>query len=278
MDKKDSILSPILIGSGIAVAALCGVGLYLYLSKNEEEEESRHLSREAILEKLDEELKSIVKPEKISAEQNGAQSGMKIYDQEFSKIVYKTLSKYATMMKHSLNSQSFEQKIEMLRDEDDEGYRKIFFESEKEEISALKKVTDKVLKGIGIMEQDYVFSLNYHSKDAEFKKELMAIQEELTQELFTDDEINPPLPDDLTAEVAQEIKDFAKESTERVLRELPQKFRDANILQNEISFEVAKLDDVIFVKYGYKNKVVLEAFRKYNLLPQQPGAAMNMPS
>lgn len=147
---------------------------------------------------------------------------------------------------------------------------------EKNEIVALKKVTDRVLKGIGIMEQDYVFSLNYHSKNPQFKKDLLQIQGELTTELFSEEELNPTIPEELTKEKAIEIKDFAKENTERVLRELPQKYRDPATLQDEISFEVAKLDDIIYVKFGYKNKVVLEAFKHYNLLPQQPGQAMNM--
>ena len=70
---------------------------------------------------------------------------------------------------------------------------------------ALKEVTDKVLWGIKIMEQDYVFSLNYHSKNEEFKKSLMAIQEDLTKELFTKDELSPELPESLTKEKVEKI-------------------------------------------------------------------------
>ena len=69
MDRKN-----ILIGSSIALLAFTGVGLYFYLSSSEEEGEVKYQSKEEILDKLDEELKGIVKPEKISAEQNGAQS------------------------------------------------------------------------------------------------------------------------------------------------------------------------------------------------------------
>jgi hypothetical protein len=36
-----------------------------------------------------------------------------------------------------------------------------------------------------------------------------------------------------------------------------------------MSFEIAKLDDVIFIKYRYRNKVVIKAFEKYGLLGRQ---------
>ena len=62
---------------------------------------------------------------------------MKVYDEEFAQKVYRTLSKYATMMKHSLSnlsciylldSQTFEDKINCLKEGDHEGYRTIFLE------------------------------------------------------------------------------------------------------------------------------------------------------
>ena len=81
---------------------------------------------------------------------------------------------------------------------------------------ALKEVTEKVLRGIGIMEQDYVFSLNYHSKNPDFKKKLLQIQYDLTNELFSEEEINPQIPESLTAEKAKEIRDFAREKTNKV--------------------------------------------------------------
>lgn len=42
-----------------------------------------------------------------------------------------------------------------------------------------------------------------------------------------------------------------------------------------MAFEIAKLDDIIYLQYEYKNTEVIKAFEKYNLLARHaPGATM----
>ena len=71
------------------------------------------------------------------------------------------------------------------------------------------------------------------------------------------------IPESLTEEVATEIRDFARDSTNEIIRDLSSRITDQNLLQEKISFEIAKLDDIIYVKFGYTNKEVIKAFEKY---------------
>jgi hypothetical protein len=118
------------------------------------------------------------------------------------------------------------------------------------------------------MEQDYVFSLNYHSKNPETKVKMLKIQEDISNELFTPEEINPVVPESLTKEKTIEIRNFARDKTSEIMQQSQKGAKDQNQLQDILSFEIAKLDDVIYIEFGYKNKVVIEAFKKYDLLPQ----------
>lgn len=122
------------------------------------------------------------------------------------------------------------------------------------------------------MEQDYVFSLNHLSKNPEFKQELISIQEKISKELFDEEYTNPTIPEDLDVSKAMEIRDFARETTNKILQDYSQLIKDPNQLQDKISFEVSKLDDVIYLKYGYRNKVIIKAFEKYGIL-ERKGAA-----
>lgn len=132
----------------------------------------------------------------------------------------------------------------------------------------IRNVTEQILLSIGIMEQDYVFSLNHHSKDPKTKEKMIKIQGEISHELFTPEEINPVVPESLDEKTTIEIRDFARNKTNEIMQQSPKDAKDQYQLQDILSFEIAKLDDVIYLEFGYKNKVVIEAFKKYNLLPK----------
>ena len=123
------------------------------------------------------------------------------------------------------------------------------------------------------MEQDYIISLNHHSKNTEFLLKISKTQEEISKEIFGDS-LETEMPESLTEEVAIEIRDFARDTTNGIIRDLSGRISDQSLLQEKISFEIAKLDDIIYVKYGYTNKEVIKSFEKYNLLAKREDVNM----
>jgi hypothetical protein len=121
------------------------------------------------------------------------------------------------------------------------------------------------------MEQDYVLSFSTYSKDPQFKAKQKDIETQITTELFGEKKLHE-VPDALTKEITVEIKEFARIEAEKILTQLSSKNLSKEIIQSHYSFEMAKLDDIIYIKYGFKNSEVLAAFKKYNLLPQRETA------
>lgn len=175
--------------------------------------------------------------------------------------MYYLLSKYATRLKKSITESAFKEKIRLLRNNDNQGYAKEFYRAENDEIKELKELTKKILSHLKIMEQDYIISLNHHSKNQEFLLKIQSTQEEISKEIFGDT-LDTEMPESLTEKVATEIRDFARDTTNQIIRDLSSRITDQAVLQEKISFEIAKLDDIIYVKYGYTNKEVIKSFEK----------------
>ena len=190
--------------------------------------------------------------------------------------VYYLLSKYATRVKRSLSETSFNKKIRFLKEEEEEEYKKEFYKNQREEAQELDRVTNMILTKLRMMEQDYILSLNYHSEKPDFKAKLIKIQESISEELFGNVDQNK-IPDELTKEVATKIRDFAKETTNQIIMDASQKIKDPNLLQERIKYEVARLDDIIYVKFGFKNKDVIKAFEKYELLSKKALSQSGVP-
>ena len=110
------------------------------------------------------------------------------------------------------------------------------------------------------MDQDYVISLNFHLQKEVFKNKLIDIQNKVSLEIFGED--YDKIPESLTKEKAIEIRDYARIETSRILNELSRKFADQNMLQRQANFEITKLDDISYIKYGYTSREVLKAFEK----------------
>ena len=110
------------------------------------------------------------------------------------------------------------------------------------------------------MDQDYVISLNFHLQKEVFKNKLIDIQNKVSLEIFGED--YDKIPESLTKEKAIEIRDYARIETSRILNELSKKFADQNMLQRQANFEITKLDDISYIKYGYTSREVLKAFEK----------------
>lgn len=190
-----------------------------------------------------------------------------MYSEKFTLKLYYLLSKYATKMKKTIEERAFETRIELLRKGLHQEYEKEYYAVEKEEMESLKNITQAVLSGLKIMEQDYIISLNFHSNSDKFKEQLLKIQQEISIEVFGDT-LEAQVPESLNKELTEEIRDFARNSTNKIMEDASRTYKDQAILQEKLQFEIAKLDDVIYVEYGYRNKEVIKAFEKYNLLPK----------
>lgn len=170
-------------------------------------------------------------------------------------------------MNKLISDAHFDKKIELLENNDHLGYAKEFIESEQEEAFAIQKVSAIILNHFKLMDQEYIISLNYHSQSEEFRKRLIEIQTQVSIEVYGANYFNE-IPESLTKEKAIEIRDFARSETTRIITELSNKISDPMLLQKQANFEIAKLDDVAYIKFGYKSKEVLKAFEKYNLLEE----------
>jgi hypothetical protein len=262
------------LGLGAGAVALTAIGVYLYVNSEDDEAIKGIETREAIYKELEEELSKIKKPKK-GVHNDPNETNTIVYNKEFTLKVYYLLSKYATRMKKSISDQSFNKKVRYIREENEEAYKKEFYKNEKEESVELKEVTNVLLTKLKLMEQDYIMSLNFHSDKPGFKDTLIKTQGDISKELFGED--LHQVPEDLDREKATEIRDFARETTNKIIMELSQTIKDQGILQDRISFEIAKLDDIIYVKYGYKNKEVIKAFEKYELLSKRALGASGVP-
>ena len=190
-----------------------------------------------------------------------------MYNADFIATLYYLLAKYATKMNKLISDAHFDKKIELLENNDHLGYAKEFIESEQEEAFAIQKVSAIILNHFKLMDQEYIISLNYHSQSEEFRKRLIEIQTQVSIEVYGANYFNE-IPESLTKEKTIEIRDFARSETTRIITELSNKISDPMLLQKQANFEIAKLDDVAYIKFGYKSKEVLKAFEKYNLLEE----------
>ena len=80
---------------------------------------------------------------------------------------------------------------------------------------------------------------------------------------------NDELPEGLTLEKAKEIRDYAQTETQKILAQVQAQGGNQQNFQEKFLFEVSKLDDIIFIKYGFRNTEVLKSFHKFNLVPGQ---------
>lgn len=135
-----------------------------------------------------------------------------------------------------------------------------------EEVMAFEnQVTKKILKDLDIEIMEYANSLNHYSLDKQFVKELDWIETKAVKKLLAD-EPTPDIPEDLTIEVAKQIQMYAQKKICKILSELEETHKDPIVLKNESFFGMKKVDDLVFVKYGYQSKVVMAAFQEYCLV------------
>ena len=178
------------------------------------------------------------------------------------------LNKYTTFFKICEDEESFQKRISLLKSGNDEEYKKSRDEYDLEEQKKIDVVQKEIFEGFGCSENDYMQGYQRCSTKPEFVRKMQVLQHKVVEEVQSANNVD--LPEGLTKEKAQEIRDFAKQKTQSIVMGLQRTETDQQVFNQKFMFEVSKLDDVIYMNYGYKNTDVLKAFQTYNLIPKQP--------
>lgn len=262
--KKVAIIAGVTAGVLIA-----GYGIYYIFSGDEEDETVNSTSKpQKTFEELLVEIKA--EAEKLKNVEKMSEGKM---NEDYIVNVFYILTKYVAVLKTLDNNELFEKRIEALKNEQHAEYRKLRVEHDALESKRMTEIQNTILGEFGITELEYTQGYQNSLTSPSFTQKMQAKQTEVVQEVQS---MNPDeeLSEDLTKEVAIEIRDFAKKLTQETIYKLQATITDQQRFQEEFMFEISKLDDIIYVKYGFKNTEVLKAFKKYNLVPQA-GAPMS---
>ena len=261
MESKKNVL---ILGAAAAGVALLGAALYYIFSKHENEEaqietKSEELSIDEIKKTMNAEIEKMKNTEK--------KDGTKL-TQDYILNIFYVLTKYTALAKISEDNKSFEKRIEVLKTGNNEEYEKIRKQWDEEENKKMQEIQSIIFDKFETNDVEYMTSYQTHIMKPAFIQKMQTLQQKVVDEVQN---INPEVdvPEALTKEVAEEIRDYAKESTQKVLQHLQSTCKNQQEMSDKFMFEVSKLDDDIYIKYGYKNTVVLKAFQKYNLIPKQ---------
>lgn len=257
MDSKKLAI----IGGITAGIVLVGGLAYFMMSGDQVEEETKDEKEtfDDLLDKMKAEIKKRNTSPKLD---NGRINGDYLIN------VFYILSKYTAMVKLVEDQDAVNTRVELLRAGKDAEYEKVRRETEEEDNKKMETIQNIAMTEFDITEQEYQMGYQTNVLNPSFIQKLNDVQGEIVREIQS---VNPDegLPEGLTREKAVEIRDFAKEQTQKKLIELQRSVTNQSELQEKFMFEVAKLDDVILMKYGFKNTDVLKAFTKYNLIPKQ---------
>lgn len=191
---------------------------------------------------------------------------------EFILNVFYVLTKYTALSKLIENEESFNQRIEALREGNDEEYERLRRETDNDENNKMQQLQDIAMADFDTNEQEYVNGYQSNLMQQSFIIKMQTLQQEIVNDLSRPGDND--IPEELTKEKAIEIRDFAKTETQKTLMQLQSTMTNQAEFQEKFMFEVSKLDDIIFIKYGFKNTDVLKAFQHYNLIPNQGGQMM----
>jgi hypothetical protein len=252
--------------AGITAAVLlAGAGIYYFATQGEAEAEK---VPQKTFDQLVEEMRAEIAKSKNVEKMDGAKiSG------EFILKVFHVLTKYTAVAKILDNEDAFNKRIEALREGNNEEYEKLRKETDAEENKRMQHLQDVAMADFGTTENEYIQGYQGNLLQPAFIQKMQGLQTEIVKEIQT---LNPDdeLPEALTKEKAIEIRDFAKAETQKKIMELQSTMTNQNEFQEKFMYEVSKLDDVIFINYGFKNTDVLKAFQQFNLIPKQGGGMM----
>ena len=217
------------------------------------------LTYDELMEKLKTEINSLKDTPKMD--------GTKL-SEEFILNVYEVMTKYTTLFKICEDESGFQKRIELLKEGKDSEYEQLRRQMDAEQVQKMQDLQNEVFTQFGTNEAEYMTGYQSHAFKPGFAAKLQETQKKVVEQVQKSDE-NADLPDGLTKEVAEEIRDYAKSETQKTLRELQSTITNQNEFQEKFMFAVSKLDDEIYIKYGFKNTDVLKAFQTYKLIPNQ---------
>jgi hypothetical protein len=255
------------LAGGLALVTIGGLYYMFSGGKTEEEieEEEDGMTEENLKESMMKEIAELKTAQKMKD---------KVLSEEYILNIFYILNKYTTLFKLCEDKQSLEERVAYLREKNSQKYEEVRKQQDLAETDKMEALQKQVFEEFGCTENDYVTGYQTHSNNPAFGAKMMEYQKNVVNSM--QEQNKKSLPESLTKEVAQEIRDFAKNETQRILRNLQSTETDQTAFNEKFMFEVSKLDDVIYLKYGFKNTDVLKAFHEYNLIPSQNQMPMNM--
>jgi hypothetical protein len=255
------------IAIGAAAVAVIGGIYYFMKSENDTEAVEAAVEQALTYDALITEMKQDISKMNTVPKYDGGR-----LSENYLLNVFYVLSKYTALAKLCESEASFNARIEALKEGKDAEYATLRRQTDQEEAKRMEEMQAIVFKEFDCTETEYMsgYQANF------YKPQFVQRMQELQQKVVEDVQTRSPeaeLPAGLTKEKAEEIRDFAKAQTQNVILQLQSTMTNQNDFNEKFMFEVSKLDDVIFLKYGFKNTDVLKAFQKYNLIPNQ-GPAM----
>ncbi|CAI2378609.1 unnamed protein product [Moneuplotes crassus] len=254
----------------LGVVAAAAAGAFVYFTVNneaEEEEDVQEAQEELTLDRVKEMLNEDI--EKLKTIEMKDVHGL---THPFLFEVFRVLKKYVTLVQSIDGETQFEQRIQLLKDGNEEEYAKLKETINKENDEKIKEITTTLYQELDFTDLDYATGIQKNAYNPEFSKKLQEIDKEVVEEIQTYHPTNE-LPEDLTIEKAKEIRVFVQKETQKKLNELQSLGLPQAQFHEKFVKEIAKLDDIIYIKFGFKNKEVLQAFNKYRLIAARSGMA-----
>ena len=148
---------------------------------------------------------------------------------------------------------------------------KSYLHSPEVEDKHMKEIKNVIFEGLMLAESEYVQSFQKHARNPEFAKLMKQSQEKIAEDILPDKDSK--LPEGLTKEKALEIRDFAKLRTNQIMQQLSAQIQDPTELRAQINYQIARLDDVIFLEYGFRNHDVIKAFNDHGIICKEEAPA-----
>lgn len=247
-------------------------GLLWYLNSSDNEVEAETVKSSNQKELTYEELLKQLKVEIVELKNVEKMDGSKLSTDYLLNIFY-VLTKYSSLSKMCLDEESFNERIQALKDGNETKYDELRRKADEEEAKHLQDLQNTVFNEFDSNEQEYVSALQASMMNPRFNQRMQESQSKITHEVQNRTP-KSELPAGLDREKALEIRDFAKQQTQKTIMELQSKITNQNEFNQKFMYEVSKLDDIIYLKYGFKNTDVLKAFQHYNLIPNQANQPM----
>mmetsp|Transcript_29468 Transcript_29468/g.26044 ORF Transcript_29468/g.26044 Transcript_29468/m.26044 type:complete len:268 (+) Transcript_29468:2-805(+) len=249
---------------GIGALALAGGAYYLLSSSSECEEVKAEIKAE--FEKLTfSSLKTQLVEEISKIKDIAKMSGDKL-SEEFMTNVFEILRRNITLAQTIEEDETFNKRIGFLKEKNDTEYNRVRQENTKDQEKKLKEITDIIYKELGFTEEEYSKGFQAYAFNPAFANKLKQIEAKVSLEIQNSG--STELPSNLTLEKAKEIRAFAQEQTKKILAIVQASAASQDEFQSKFLSEVSKLDDIIYIEFGFRNTEVLKSFHHYKLVPQ----------